>query len=413
GVYVTAGTVAGNFTMNGGTISNNYAGHDSFGTGGGVYILGNSTFTMNNGTISDNIASRTDYGNGGGVRVGSSGSFTMKGGVITRNTASLAAGTGTGGGVNLVGKSTFTMSDTAEISYNTGSVNGGGNGGGVYVEDSTFTLKGTMAAIRNNAASKNGKGFGGGIYLTSSAKFYAQNTVQITGNTARAGDGGGIFSEDHPYSTLSDTISAAKYSPIQEIGANVVFSGNKAGARYSPPKTVTGTPIRFPTILLNNDDVNYHGLSGPLPPISLTITKTVKGGYGDKTMEFTFQVFMGRSDTAGEIHKLKDGQSFTLDDIASGTEIRILELDHGGYRVSFKDGLTPPADPAQDGDDTGWLTMTAPRSVTFFNLRDMAPETGIRLGDTGAALLLCLLPAGAALGFLAAGRIRRRRRGGA
>lgn len=68
GVYVDGGT----FTMEGGTISDNYATY-----GGGVAVLNGGRFTMTNGTISGN---RGTVGNGVYVEDGST--FTMTGGTI-------------------------------------------------------------------------------------------------------------------------------------------------------------------------------------------------------------------------------------------------------------------------------------------------------------------------------------------
>ncbi|MGP1511858.1 MAG: InlB B-repeat-containing protein, partial [Treponema sp.] len=81
GVYVHGqGSGSGShasFTLNGGTIENNWAGF-----GGGVMVTAGGKFTMNNGTMSGNVA---NYG--GGVRVGTGGDFTMKNGTITGNIA--------------------------------------------------------------------------------------------------------------------------------------------------------------------------------------------------------------------------------------------------------------------------------------------------------------------------------------
>ena len=262
GVYVAAGTNAGSFTMNGGTISNNYAGYTTFGTGGGVYVVGAkdhiSTFDMLGGTICDNVSSRTSYGAAGGLRVGNYALVNMSGGSITRNTVSLTNGTGNGGGAYIIGTaaipSTFNMSGTAVVSENTASVSGPGNGGGVYVDGGTFTMAGNDAAVKNNIASEHNTGNGGGVYLNATAHFSASDTVKITGNKALGGDGGGIYSEGYDY---SDPINTGSYAPILKIGNSVVFSGNAAQAAHMPPAT---SPFisRFLNSLLNNDDINYH-----------------------------------------------------------------------------------------------------------------------------------------------------------
>jgi len=411
GVYVTVGNKAGTFAMNGGTVSNNYAGYNSFGTGGGVYVVGNSnykaTFNMIDGTISDNIASRTSFGPAGGVNVTNYGIFNMSGGKITRNTVANNS-TGQGGGVNISGTGAFNMSGTAEISYNTGSVNGTGKGGGVFVDNGTFTMKDT-AVIKNNTASEKGTGNGGGIYLANGAQFTAANTAQITGNSAPNGDGGGIFSEGYDY---SDPVDTSKYATIQNIANTVIFSGNTSDAKYKPPGNAA-LVTRFDGNLLNNSDINYHNPKGPIPnTTTLTITKTVAGDYGDKTKAFTFAVFFGKFDIHGEVIELTHGQSKTFDNLAVGSDICIVELVPGDYTASFEDSLFPGVT-HEDESDTGWLLMTdTARTITFTNTRAMVPETNIDVGDTGAMLLLALVFAAAALTYLAAKGIYRRRRQG-
>ena len=416
GVYVNAGGAAGSFTMSGGTVSNNCAGQNSFGTGGGVYIMGGGStlktkFDMSGGTICDNIGGRVDHGAAGGVRVGNYGVFNMTGGVVTRNQAATGAGSiyGNGGGVNVVGKSAFTMSVTAEVSGNTGCVDGPGNGGGVYVEDSAFTLK-EKAVIKNNKGSEQGSGWGGGMYLNASAQFTATGTPQITGNTARSGDGGGIFSEDHEYN--KDPVSTGKYKPIQTIDKGVVFSGNRAGARYTPP---SGGPAGFPTALLNNDDINYHHTSGPIITAStLTVTKEVKGDYGDTTMEFNFKVTFydaGGSLLPGETETfvLKHGESHAIEDVLLNRKFVIEEEEDANYSAGFVDSEIG-GDP-EPGRTTGLPRgMTQNRAFLFVNTHKTVPETCVSLGDRNAALLLPLLAILAGSAYFAAARMYRRRR---
>ena len=130
GVYVS-----GNFTMNGGTISNNTATYSV--SGGGVYVDGsNGVFNMNGGTICGNTGH-----DGGGVFVGSSGNnlgvFTMTGGTISGNTGY------NGGGVNNLGIFTMTggnISNNDITSY---------NGGGVYMENGSFNISGSPVISGN------------------------------------------------------------------------------------------------------------------------------------------------------------------------------------------------------------------------------------------------------------------------
>ena len=99
----------GSFTMNAGTISNNFASY-----GGGVHV--GETFVMNGGTISGNTASQ----GGGGVSMWlDGGTFIMNDGTISGNTAPR------GGGVYLYAYGSFTMRGGL-ITGNTAYESGGG-----------------------------------------------------------------------------------------------------------------------------------------------------------------------------------------------------------------------------------------------------------------------------------------------
>ena len=114
GVYVDSGT----FTMNNGTINGNNASYGNYGGyGGGVFVL-KGTFIMNNGTISGNSAMYS----GGGVNVESGGTFTMVGGTISGNSAGIV-----GGGVCNSNSSIFTKSGTGGIIYGSNAPDGQAN----------------------------------------------------------------------------------------------------------------------------------------------------------------------------------------------------------------------------------------------------------------------------------------------
>jgi hypothetical protein len=123
----------GEFTMKGGTISNNTAKNE----GGGVLVTEGSTFTMDDGCkIIGNTAT-----SGGGVQF-MQGTFTMNGGAISGNTA-----TDHNGGVGVY--STFTMKG-GKISNNTAKT-GGGVGLGQY---GTIKLSGAVEISGNTTGGK-------------------------------------------------------------------------------------------------------------------------------------------------------------------------------------------------------------------------------------------------------------------
>lgn len=159
GVYVERGT----FSMSGGEISGNTSGD----CGGGIELYKKSDFTMTGGSISQNKAENGYYG--GGIDVSYGSTFTMKGGDVTGNKS------GKGGGVYVLeaettyGKNTFHM-DGGTITGNTATTTGYQPGGGVYVPaDGIFTMSGAVKITDNT-----NKGVQNNIYLFN-------NTITITG----------------------------------------------------------------------------------------------------------------------------------------------------------------------------------------------------------------------------------------
>jgi len=146
----------GEFTMNGGTISNNTVTRATdIINGAGVYITGGGTFTMVTGTISGNTINATGTNNarGAGVAVsGSNSTFSMRGGTISGNTVN-GANIVQGGGVSVATNSTFSMTG-GNIHTNTissTSTNVSSRGGGVYIDGtSTFTKTGNSSIIRGS-----------------------------------------------------------------------------------------------------------------------------------------------------------------------------------------------------------------------------------------------------------------------
>lgn len=180
----------------GGVITGGYNDYNSPTSGGGVFVNGGA-FVLESGTIAGNQTG----GSGGGVYVkGNTGSYTMKGGTISGNNA-----TSSGGGVYMAGGA-FTMNDGA-ISGNTTNVDGGGvsvktdctftmskgiisgnmaadDGGGVEVYQGTFKMTGNECKIIENQAFK-----GGGVFGQLTKEFSMKNGT-ISQN--QAGFGGGV-----------------------------------------------------------------------------------------------------------------------------------------------------------------------------------------------------------------------------
>jgi hypothetical protein len=132
----------GALVMNSGAIISGNINNNSDGQGGGVYIE-EGNFFMNDGEISNNFAKF-----GGGVRQKIDGEFTMSGGTIKNNT-----GKNAGGGVYLNG---------SNFKFTGGSIEGNSAhlGGGVLIHGGEFNMRG--GSIGGN----NARIDGGGLFVS-------------------------------------------------------------------------------------------------------------------------------------------------------------------------------------------------------------------------------------------------------
>ena len=159
GVHVDRGT----FNMSGGEISSNTSGE----YGGGIELYKKSDFTMTGGSISQNKAENGYYG--GGIDVSYGSTFTMNGGTITGNTSCTGGGVYVGTAVENYGNNTFNMNG-GTITGNTATHTGSETGGGVYVaQDGIFTVSGAAKITDNKRNEENNN-----VYLR-------PETITITG----------------------------------------------------------------------------------------------------------------------------------------------------------------------------------------------------------------------------------------
>ena len=159
GVYVDRGT----FNMSGGEISSN----TSWEYGGVIELYKKSDFTMTGGSISQNKAENGYYG--GGIDVSYGSTFTMNGGTITGNTSCTGGGVYVGTAVENYGNNTFNMNG-GTITGNTATHTGSETGGGVYVaQDGIFTVSGAAKITDNKRNEENNN-----VYLR-------PETITITG----------------------------------------------------------------------------------------------------------------------------------------------------------------------------------------------------------------------------------------
>lgn len=174
------------FTMNGGSIEDNYAA-----SGGGVMVWNDAVFTMKDGRITRNHAiGKATVGNGGAVYVQNS-TFNFNGGTLSNNTARRY-----GGAINI--------NQSAKLNLNSGTIQGNAasHGGGISQEqgECVMVLNSGIEIIGNEAhgmfpiyselETGNDLGNGGGIFIEK-GKLTINDGVTISDNTA-SGKGGGV-----------------------------------------------------------------------------------------------------------------------------------------------------------------------------------------------------------------------------
>jgi len=246
GVQVNAG---GTFTMNAGSVIENCR---RTVVGGAVTVVGSGTaettraaFNMLGGTIRNNSAL-----SGGGVNLGTNSRMTMADGTIWNNVATGTTATNGGGGIFMnTATSTFTMTGGAINS------NQAANGGGISQAAGTVNISNGLI-IWNSATN------GGGVHVAPTAvNAFQMTSGSITNNWASV-DGGGIFTTEANHAS---TVPLTAYRNLN-IGAPVIFSGNRAGGRASAPphNAASLTHLQFAQAsieghILNNYDINYTG----------------------------------------------------------------------------------------------------------------------------------------------------------
>jgi parallel beta-helix repeat protein len=212
----------GSTTISGSTFTNNSASD-----GGAVGSL-NGELTIINSTFANNAATGTggnpgDGGCGGGVyQDGGKEATSLCGVTIAHNQAGAI-----GGGYFRVSNShdgSFAM-DRSTVDGNSVTAGTTGNAGGLYLEGMTIDI--TASTISNNMGAYNG-----GIWLDQSMSNLTN--VTITGNTATASNGGGVWLANPLGGTLLNCTIANNQATAD---------GQVAGAIFGDGMTVTNTII--------------------------------------------------------------------------------------------------------------------------------------------------------------------------
>jgi len=250
-VTMTDGLITGNTSPNGGGMivqgsatlelqGGQIVGNTSTSAAGGIYISTNSVFTMTGGSVCDNTAAAS----GGGIYTNAA-TVKISGGEVKNNTS-----VKDGGGLYLRDQSQVEISGDVLISGN--ETTKGGGGGVCFSKNSTGKISGgivekskgvnaagiviqggssveiTDVTVKNNVATKTGAG----IFVNNGTLKFSGG--KVTGNTAKEGQGGGLYAAGSQVTITGGTFS---YNTSQKDGGGVYF--NKTTAKLSG-MTITG-----------------------------------------------------------------------------------------------------------------------------------------------------------------------------
>lgn len=158
--------------------------------------------------------------------------------------------------------------------------------------------------------------------------------------------------------------------------------------------TTTGTNvINVNDITAAETEVNYLN---EIKLYDLTVNKIIDGSLGNKSKEFDFTVSVVFGDYSDDVVKthtfdLSNNGTWTLEDIPYGANVTVSE-DEEDYTATRIVG------DARTENTNSWTIdeITADKEVTFENVKDGAPNTGISLDSLPYIVLLILVIAGGA-----------------
>ena len=360
----------GNLIMNAGS---GITGNASNNWNGGGVLLSGGTFTMNAGTISNNFA-----GEGGGVFVDSWGTFNMEGGIISGNTSLW----GPGGGVRNWG--TFNMRG-GTISGNT--VNCCCGGGGVF-NQGTFQMSGGVI-YGNDDAEGNTATQGNGAALSDCCCATAAQFGTFIGNT---------FTPSGWLSTTDYTIEVVNGVLLRPGSYTITFLAG--GAVGTPPATISGfsgSVITIPGQAWLNmpghafagwfDGVTTH-TAGNAFTITADVTMTAQWEYVGvgPTRERSILVrtndfWVGLDINSGG---LQVGDTITVSGVSAGANQMMLNMYHPDWRPLGNDVQTVGA-----GDTFHFShTLTAADMAYILAPTNLPPSIRIRGNQPGAVFVL-------------------------
>lgn len=135
----------------------------------------------------------------------------------------------------------------------------------------------------------------------------------------------------------------------------------------------------------NLGDVTFTNTYTP-STVSLTVKKIVTGGLGDKTKQFEFICSYNNVK-----FPLKNGETYTLENIPIGTEVTVTETNATGYTTSYN--INDNGAVVTD-DHSCVVTVTENSTIAFTNHKDVNPDTGVLLDSMPYVIILIVVAAG-------------------
>jgi len=261
-------------------------------------------------------------------------------------------------------------------------------------------------------------------------------TLTVTNTDGQYDSSGFVVTDAIPSFVMNPSSTA---TGVTISNNNLTWVGDPLAHGQSVSITITGTVSKTATGVISNtatvtgnEEDDYPANNSDtatsdqyVPPVSLTVTKTVTGQFSDMTKQFPFNATFEDSSgnlltgtiqsTAGTLTLTDGAAPFNLGNggkivftVPVGDTAVIDETDNYGYTTSFVDSASPTT--ISTGPETSRLTISADREVDFTNEAIYAPPTGLSTDGSGVlemcgiVLLLGLLGYSARLVLVARNR---------
>lgn len=171
-------------------------------------------------------------------------------------------------------------------------------------------------------------------------------------------------------------------------GTELVYSISESasGARVGDLSYYTASP----SIGTNGELV----ITNTLAYEDVVISKEVNGSLGDRTKSFNFTIAIG-SEATPVSFTLKHGESYTVQKVLIGTTVTVTETNDG---YSVKNAAGGEIASETDGRAVQTISVSASEhSITFVNVKDVTPDTGIVLDSLPYIVILAVVALGVVL----------------